>query len=93
MRIYRDMAILDITTREYGGGRISPSKTRIYMDMDDLPWDPDTEEFWDDEDKDIWSWWKVEVKKHISCLDITKVEFSVLQSWNGKLYTFFVKEF
>lgn len=92
MRVFKDIAILDITTREYGGGRIPPSKTRIYMDMDDLPWDPDTEEFWDDDDNG-WGWWKDKVMAHICCLDIVKVEFKVLQSWNDKLYTFFVKEF
>ena len=92
MTTFKDIAILDITEREYGG-HISSLETRLYIDMDDLPWDPDTEEFWDDEDNDAWDWWKDEVMKHLSCKDIVKIEFKVLQSWNDKLDTFFVKEF
>lgn len=92
MKAYKDMAILEITTKDYSR-RISKMKTRLYVDMYDLPWDPNTEEFWDDED-DAWDWWKDEIMKHICCLDIVKIEFCVIQPWcDDKIDTFFVKEF
>ena len=92
MRVYRDMAILDITVRDYDG-RVRGTKTRLYIDMYDLPWDPATEEFWDDDDE-AWNWWKDEIKKYICGSDIVKIEFCIIQSWcDDKMDTFFVKEF
>lgn len=91
MFMMKEMAIMDIKVRDYGGGF---SKTRLYIPFEDLPWDIETEEFWSETEEDDWNWWKEEVEKEICGNGIVRVEFKVLESWGrNELYTFHVKEF
>lgn len=91
MFMMKEMAIMDITVRDYGWGF---SKTRLYIPFEDLPWDIETEEFWPETDEYVWDRWKEEVEKEICGNGIVKIEFKVLENWGkNELRTFHVKEF
>lgn len=88
MMTFEEMAVLDVTVKEYSGRR---DEKRFYVPMDDLPWDYEKEEFWPENDE-IWNWWEDEVRRKSNCEKVLKVEFRCVQ-WNDKLDTFYVKEF
>lgn len=91
MMMMKEMAIMDITVRDYGR---RSSKTRFYISFEDLPWDIETEEFWPETDEYVWNRWKEEVEKEICGIGIVRVEFKVLENWGkNELNTFYVKEF